>query len=272
MNMTCPKCGAGSASTARFCHECGCSLDATMTQGRTVVMTPTRVERTQTVPFDARTIVERARTGFGDPTRIVGRATAVAQVRDQREDTLLVLDRSGSMGEEFDAGVNKLQAAIRASVNLVLGKHGIDPGDRIGIINFNQSANVLLNLCPIGTDKRTIIQTLQSITSSGGTDINEGLVAAVDRLDWSRRDVVRRVVLLTDGHGGHPLGTASHLKGRGVVIDVIAVGSTPSKVNEKLLRKIASVVEGETRYRFIKDQQTLLDHYTQLANKTATGA
>lgn len=88
--------------------------------------------------------------------------------------------------------------------------------------------------------------------------------------DWSRNDVVRRIVLLTDGHGGEPLRTAEDLKSRGVVIDVIGVGSNPSRVDEKLLRKVASVIEGETRYRFIKDQQTLVGHYTQLANKTKT--
>ena len=83
--------------------------------------------------------------------------------------------------------------------------------------------------------------------------------------------MVRRIVLLTDGHGGHPIDTARDLKSKGVVIDVIGVGSAPSGVDEKLLRNVASVVEGEARYRFIKDQQTLVAHYTQLANKTATG-
>jgi len=51
----------------------------------------------------------------------------------------------------------------------------------------------------------------------------------------------------------------------------VGVGDKPSNVNEALLRKVASVIDGQLRYRFIKDQQTLLAHYTQLAQKTATG-
>ena len=33
----------------------------------------------------------------------------------------------------------------------------------------------------------------------------------------------------------------------------------------------SSAIGGELHYRFIKDHQTLVEHYTQLANKTATG-
>jgi hypothetical protein len=88
--------------------------------------------------------------------------------------------------------------------------------------------------------------------------------------DWHRAGVVRRVVLETDGHGGNPLQTAEYMKQNGVVIDVVGIGEHPSGVDEKLLKKVASVVEGELRYRFIKDHRTLVAHYTQLANKTAT--
>ena len=78
--------------------------------------------------------------------------------------------------------------------------------------------------------------------------------------------------MLTDGHGGDPLRTSEELKAAGVIIDVVGIGPTSSDVNEDLLKQLASVVEGELRYRFIKDHRTLVQHYTQLANKTATGA
>ncbi len=77
--------------------------------------------------------------------------------------------------------------------------------------------------------------------------------------------------MLTDGQGGEPLATAERLKSRGVVIDVIGVGKTPSDVNEPLLKKVASNIQGELHYRFIKDHQSLIAHYTQLAHKTKTG-
>ena len=155
---------------------------------------------------------------------------------------------------------------------MALSKAQIDPDDEIGLVAFDDHPHVILDLCPLKSDKPQILAAIQSLSIHGGTDINVGLKAARDMFDWARTDVVRRIVLLTDGHGGHPMRTANELKERGVVIDVIGVGDSPHNVDEKLLRKVASVIEGETRYRFIKDQQTLVAHYTQLANKTATSA
>jgi len=76
--------------------------------------------------------------------------------------------------------------------------------------------------------------------------------------------------LLTDGQGGEPLDTARKLKDRGVVIDVISIADKPANADEMLLKKVASTVGGVLRYRFIKDQKTLVQHYTMLAQKTAT--
>ena len=136
-------------------------------------------------------------------------------------------------------------------------------------------AEVRLSICPISSHKQQIITSVQSITTSGSTAMGEGLEVARKAFDWTQQGVVRRIVLLTDGHhnaGPAPLPIATDLKVRGVIIDVTGIGKDPADVDEPLLRKLASVVEGAVRYRFIKDQQTLVDIYTQLANKTATGA
>lgn len=82
--------------------------------------------------------------------------------------------------------------------------------------------------------------------------------------------MVPRIVLLTDGQEGHPLRRAIKLKKRGGVIDVTGVGPSPDGVDEKLLRKVASVVVGETRYRFYRDHQTRVQPCTQPANNMAT--
>jgi Mg-chelatase subunit ChlD len=187
----------------------------------------------------------------------------------QREQTGVVMDISKSMELPYDGQYNKLEAAVRAKINMILHKEQIDPDDEIGIVTFNHKADMLLPLHPISSHKQQIIDRLQGLFAEGGTDINEGLKVARDLFDWSRNDVVRRIVLLTDGCGGHPCRTAEDLKSRGVVIDVIAVGHSEEEVNVKLLKKVASVVDGELRYRFIKDQQTLVAHITQLGGKTA---
>ena len=271
--MNCPNCQIVNTSAANFCRACGVTLAATNVQGRTVVA-PNVIALPQVPPVDAKTIVQRVQEALGTSQANVNvNPLQMAQTgNNQREHTIFANDGSGSMGGPYDGRSNKQEASIRATCTMVLNKAQIDPYDEIGLVTFEDHARTLLTLCPIHSHKRQILQTIQSLRPGGGTDINEGLKEAGKTFDWSHNDVVRRIILLTDGHGGHPLRTAEDLKSRGVVIDVIGVGDKPSNVDEKLLRKVASVIEGELRYRFIKDQQTLVAHYTQLANKTATGA
>jgi len=265
---TCPNCGTQNRPDARFCKACGHVLAATSVGGRTVVLP--RTEPGRMTADEAKTIVERVNKTFGQTAAGPMPGTMAGADPNQREHTTLVIDRSGSMGEEFDQGENKMVAAARGAINLILNKARIDPDDEIALVAFNSRGRVLLPFQPLRTHKRAMIQALQSLSPDNGTDINKGLKEARNLFDWSRQDVVRRVVLLTDGHGGRPEKTAEALKEQGTVVDVIGVGDTPENVNERLLRQIASRVGGQLRYRFIKDHQTLLAHYTRLANKTAT--
>ena len=266
MNTQCSHCQAVNEPGVPFCRQCGKTLASTSDQGRTVAMQSPSSSLSQ---VDAKTIVQRTQQAFGTDPIQLNTAIMAQSFNAQREETAVVMDISGSMNSPYDGRYTKLEAAIRAKINMILHKEQIDPEDEIGIVTFSHKACTLLPLHPISSHKQQIISTLQALTVSGGTDINEGLKAARDLFDWSRNGVVRRIVLLTDGCGGHPIRTAQDLKSRGVVIDVIGVGETPTNVDERLLKKVASVVDGELRYRFIKDQQTLVAHITQLGGTTA---
>jgi len=189
----------------------------------------------------------------------------------QREVLLLVLDTSGSMAEPFEGGTSKLDAAIRAGTNLVFNKAKIDPLDEVGLISFTDHASVDFPLAACCSSKNDIIRALRNLSAGGGTDLDAGLRAADASLPWGRADITPRIVMLTDGNGGHPIRTANSLKSRGAVLDIIGVGESPKGVDEKLLRAIASRVAGELRYRFIKDQAALVTRFTTLANKTQLG-
>ena len=269
MNHICQKCQTINPPHACYCQLCGATFGATDVQGRTVVAPQSKVRPPS---IDTKTIISRVHQTFGNKQIPLTPNQMSPSRAIQREHTIFVTDKSGSMSSPYDGKTTKLEAAIRAEVTMVVNKAQIDPDDEVGIVSFDHEAQILLHLCPICSHRRQVIQTMQSITIQGGTDIDKGLKAARDAFNWSCTDVVRRIVLLTDGQGGHPLQTAQGLKSRGVVIDVIGIGATPSGVNEKLLRQVASVIEGEVRYRFITDVASLLEHYTLLANKTATSA
>ena len=73
-------------------------------------------------------------------------------------------------------------------------------------------------------------------------------------------------MLLTDGHGGDFIRTGQRLRGAGVLIDIIGIAGDPSAVAEEDLKKVASVVNGASRYRFIKNRAELLQHFKTIAN------
>jgi Mg-chelatase subunit ChlD len=267
MDTECKHCGTKNPPVAKFCSHCGRPTAATSVD-RTVVMSPTSVAAQQG-PLDAKTILQKVQQTFGQDAFVPTGKTALAGNPAQRELTIMLTDYSGSMEDEYEPGITKLQAAIRAAINMILEKNRLDCHDEIGLAAFDDKGKELMSLHPLSSHRREMIRTQQSLEINGGTDINEGLLLARDMLDWGRTNVVRRIVLLTDGQGGEPLETARELKARGVVIDVIGIGDDPANVDEKLLRQVASVVGGENRYRFIRDHRALLAHYTQLANKTA---
>ena len=247
-------------------------MGETNVQNRTVVLSTSQsVSQSHLPAFDANTIIQNVKNTLHNQT--ITRNTQAQNISrtNQRELTVIVIDRSESMAGQYDKGISKLDAAVRAAVALVCNKDRIDSNDEIAMVCFNSLAEVLLDMQPIASRKKDMIQALQSLTPDNGTDINEGLVRASDLFGWNRRNVVRRIVLLTDGEGGEPLDTADDLKSRGVVIDVVGIGDNTNNVNKKLLKKVASTIADEVCYRFVKDHQSLIGHYTQLANKTATG-
>lgn len=267
MSQTCSKCGTASLDASRFCRACGTTLGATMTEQRTVVLAP-EMPVAQARPSRGHTVLQWAKNAIGTGRSVVEPMVTGPERNGQRELTKFLLDVSGSMDSSFNARQTKLQAAQEAATTMVVNKARLDDQDEIGLVSFDHHARVVLPLCPIASHKRQIIEAIQSLHIQGGTDINVGLEVARDAFEWDRKGVVRRIILLTDGKGGDPMETADDLKKRGVVMDIVGVGRTPRAVDEVLLRQIASVIEGEVRYRFISDRGKLLTHYTDLANKT----
>ena len=74
-----------------------------------------------------------------------------------REHLAIVTDCSYSMNEDYAGGLDKLQAAKRASISLVLEKDQIDPQDCVGVIAFDDSAETILNLSPLHSHATTSI-------------------------------------------------------------------------------------------------------------------
>ena len=103
----------------------------------------------------------------------------------------LVVDRSTSMA---GARMERVKAALRSLID------NLAPDDVISIISFSDRAQIVH---PSGrvTNKASIITKVNSIRTSGGTEIYQGLSAGIQQIRQS--DLAKynnQIILLTDGH------------------------------------------------------------------------
>jgi len=185
-------------------------------------------------------------------------------------DTLCVQDVSGSMSWT-DCVPSRLEASRKAAEAYIRRRAALSPGDRVGVVTFNNYGRVVLPLTEV-TRMDAILLCLSSLRAAGGTDIAAGLKAAnslfaQDVALYPTLARYRRILLLTDGHGGDPLPWATHLKNACVLLDVVGVAQKNEDVDEKLLRRVATTdANGFVHYRFFRDTDSLVAHYENLAS------
>ena len=153
----------------------------------------------------------------------------------------LVIDTSGSMREETN-NVVKLEHAIEAAHRLIDAPQ-LQPEDKICIIQFDDSSNVLLPLSPLDRARaHQVVETLRNY--DGGTQMGKGMQNALQQLGKEPRDVPKRLVLLTDGQTfDEPLCRELADKLAQANIPVVAFG-IGDKYNEGLLSEISNATKG----------------------------
>jgi Ca-activated chloride channel family protein len=116
------------------------------------------------------------------------------QTEGEGIDIVLCFDISGSMTEK-DFSPNRLEASKQVAQAFVNDR----TGDRIGVVIFSRQS---FTLCPITTDKTTILSQIANIHSGyleeEGTSIGSGLATSVDRLK-DQKTKSKIIILLTDG-------------------------------------------------------------------------
>lgn len=195
-------------------------------------------------------------------------------------DIVLAIDVSGSMLSQ-DFQPNRLEVAKEVAEEFIRSR----PIDRIGLVIFSGES---YTLCPITTDKNTLIQEVNGLRSGmlqDGTLIGEGLATAVDRLSKSNAKS-KVVILLTDGKEEapetrliDPLTALEITKTQGVKVYTIGMSAqntipvqenikgkkqtaTNDFLDEQLLRRIAGETGGE--YFRARDKLSLQSIYQQI--------
>lgn len=194
----------------------------------------------------------------------------------QHADSILIIDRSWSMGTKIEERTTRLEAAIDCNKEFVIRFLSGGAGRRVGIVTFASDATVECLL--LGRERQSdILAALSGIMAGGVTEMQVGLQAASALFvahPSSAPQISRSIVLLTDGHNTgdvSPLQLATHMKEYGVTISTVGVASKRDDVDEALLKEMASTVNGIPRYRFIGDEpRALVEHFRQLSRSLVT--
>jgi Ca-activated chloride channel family protein len=104
----------------------------------------------------------------------------------------LILDKSGSMHGQ------PIQTVIQAVEQLL---DRLQPGDRISVVAFAGSAEVIIPNQEIHNVESIKLQLKKKLNAGGGTVIAEGLQQGITELMKGTRGAVSQAFLLTDGHG-----------------------------------------------------------------------
>jgi Ca-activated chloride channel homolog len=152
----------------------------------------------------------------------------------------LLIDRSTSMrGDRLDR--------VKAAATLIVDK--LAPNDVVSVVAFSDRAEAVL---PAGrlTNKAAIMGRIRAVTASGGTEIYQGMVTAIEEL---RKAVstghVNHLILMTDGHtygdSEACLALAERASREGIGINAFGIGP---EWNDEFLDQLVAPSAGRSAY------------------------
>ncbi|MCC6805124.1 MAG: VWA domain-containing protein [Anaerolineae bacterium] len=118
----------------------------------------------------------------------------------KQADVLLVIDISGSMGNE-----GKIDQAREAALAFL---SNMEPTNRVGLVLFSDDVEIRVPLDTFESNQGQLESHIRSLRASGGTELFEAVRYATKQLDpLSSENRIRAVVLLSDGADTGDAGT-----------------------------------------------------------------
>lgn len=134
---------------------------------------------------------------------------------------IMVIDKSGSMGDVIDGDVTKMGLANAAAVRAV---ELMTPRDRVGVVAFDEAA-MWVQPVTDASRRQAISDQVFSIQPGGGTNLYPGLVMAVEALTAERAQI-KHIIALTDGQTmpGDWDAILAAMRERNITLSTVAVG------------------------------------------------
>ena len=200
----------------------------------------TKLSQTKLVQHGAKTV-------FLDVTLIPPKINDTYK-RKRATDIIIVLDRSGSMSEA------KKMPYAKAAIWDVLGR--LNNNDRFALVSFAENAIVQSPLVNVSAATRSYLNNVvSSISAAGGTNMGDGLNAALNLLNNNQSERARKILLLSDGQANQGITNpeqlaqiAARATQYGAVLSSIGMGLG---FNESLMAKLADY--GMGNYSYLED-------------------
>ena len=211
----------------------------------------------QTLIDEFNITLEAAPTPFSDPDRVMLRvgvqAPEVLSDLVIPDSVVLVLDRSGSMGQSAGPSDRPMErmSLVHESVELLLG--GLPGRTRVGIVAYSDRASVILEPTRVSGNAGWIIDEVRSrVRPDGSTNAEAGLVWGFD-MALSEADRGRNVLVLLMSDGVANVGATrtddilEEIGERGDIgLSTIGVGLGP--FNDELMEQLANKADGTYHY------------------------
>ena len=168
----------------------------------------------------------------------------------------IVLDRSGSMSGQKIANA-------REAAKLAVSR--LQSNDTVSIVTYGANVNVLVPSTKLA-DKQAVYDTIDDITSGGGTALFAGVSKGAQELrKFKKNEVINRVILLSDGQANvgpqtpKELGDlGASLAREGISITTIGLGNG---YNEDLMNQLALRSDGN--HSFVETPGELAQVFNQ---------
>ena len=201
--------------------------------------------------------LEAAPTPFSDPDRVMLRvgvqAPEVLSDLVIPDSVILVLDRSGSMGQSAGPADRPMErmSLVHESVELLLD--GLPGRTRVGVVAYNDRAGVIVEPTRVSGNADWIIDEVRSRVRPGGsTNAEAGLVWGFD-MALSEADGGRNVLVLLLSDGVANVGATrtddilEEIGERGDIgLSTVGVGLGP--FNDELMEQLANRADGTYHY------------------------
>ncbi len=148
-------------------------------------------------------------------------------------DIAFVVDASGSMRGN---NIGNAKTALNSFLD------SLQDNDEAALISFNQKAFLLNNFT---SSRVPVSNSIDSLQAEGGTNVNSGLVMALDIFEERENDRKKIVVLLCDGDVNYNQRTIDRYKEFGIQIYAVNVESNSAHQD---LQKMASQTNGQYFY------------------------